>query len=192
MKKIILSLITAPFILLIIILSFSSCKNIDESGVSKVLVLKVDYLTNKFEGGTELTFTKSSPNFNIQPIYISPGDFGNISMIYQDINELLFDGSIVWMGKGYIKYPRNFIPANHFNRVLTSDIVFPKQGFENLFNPDNTNYDYTQIWMSVQSLVKVREYLSKNPKTPVKLFLYTPNVGAGNPEDWDWIIFLKN
>jgi len=46
--------------------------------------------------------------------------------------------------------------------------------------------------MSVQSLVKVREYLSKNPKTPVKLFLYTPSVGAGNPEDWDWIIFLKN
>lgn len=192
MKKIILSLITAPFILLIIILSFSSCKNIDESGVSKVLVLKVDYLTNKFEGGTELTFTKSSPNFNIQPIYISPGDFGNISMIYQDINELLFDGSIIWMGKGYIKYPRNFIPANHFNRVLTSDIVFPKQGFENLFNPDNTNYDYSQIWISVQSLVKVREYLRSNPNSTAKLFLYTPSVGAGNPEDWDWIIFLKN
>ena len=192
MRKIILSLITAPFILLIIILSFSSCKNIDESGVSKVLVLKVDYLTNKFEGGTELTFTKSSPNFNIQPIYISPGDFGNMSMIYQDINELLFDGSIVWMGKGYIKYPRNFIPANRFEIVLTSDYVIPKNGFENVFNPNNTNYDYSPIWSSVQSLVKVREYLSKNPKTPVKLFLYTPSVGAGNPEDWDWIIFLKN
>lgn len=192
MKKITLSLFTIPLILLIIILSFSSCKNIDESGVSKVLVLKVDYLTNKFEGGTELTFTKSSPNFNIQPIYISPGDFGNISMIYQDINELLFDGSIIWMGEGNIKYPRNFIPANRFEIVLTSDYVIPKNGFENVFNPNNTNYDYSQIWMSVQSLVKVREYLSKNPKTPVKLFLYTPSVGAGNPEDWDWIIFLKN
>ncbi|MFV0502049.1 MAG: hypothetical protein ACK5MH_10720 [Bacteroidales bacterium] len=192
MKKIILSLITAPFILLIIILSFSSCKNIDESGVSKVLVLKVDYLTNKFEGGTELTFTKSSPNFNIQPIYISPGDFGNISMIYQDINELLFDGSIVWMGKGYIKYPRNFIPANRFEIVLTSDYVIPKNGFENVFNPNNTNYDYSPIWSSVQSLVKVREYLRSNPNSTAKLFLYTPNVGAGNPEDWDWIIFLKN
>ncbi|MDD3725495.1 MAG: hypothetical protein PHV83_08225 [Bacteroidales bacterium] len=192
MKKIILSLITAPFILLIIILSFSSCKNIDESGVSKVLVLKVDYLTNKFEGGTELTFTKSSPNFNIQPIYISPGDFGNISMIYQDINELLFDGSIVWMGKGYIKYPRNFIPANRFEIVLTSDYVIPKNGFENVFNPNNTNYDYSPIWSSVQSLIKVREYLRSNPNSTAKLFLYTPSVGAGNPEDWDWIIFLKN
>lgn len=192
MRKIILSLITAPFILLIIILSFSSCKNIDESGVSKVLVLKVDYLTNKFEGGTELTFTKSSPNFNIQPIYISPGDFGNISMIYQDINELLFDGSIVWMGKGYIKYPRNFIPANRFEIVLTSDYVIPKNGFENVFNPNNTNYDYSPIWSSVQSLVKVREYLRSNPNSTAKLFLYTPSVGAGNPEDWDWIIFLKN
>lgn len=192
MKKIILSLITAPFILLIIIISFSSCRNIDDSGVSKVLVLKVDYLTNKFEGGTELTFTKSSPNFNIQPIYISPGDFGNISMIYQDINELLFDGSIVWMGKGYIKYPRNFIPANRFEIVLTSDYVIPKNGFENVFNPNNTNYDYSPIWSSVQSLVKVREYLRSNPNSTAKLFLYTPSVGAGNPEDWDWIIFLKN
>ena len=192
MKKIILSLITAPFILLIIILSFSSCKNIDESGVSKVLVLKVDYLTNKFEGGTELTFTKSSPNFNIQPIYISPGDFGNISMIYQDINELLFDGSIIWMGKGYIKYPRNFIPANRFEIVLTSDYVIPKNGFENVFNPNNTNYDYSPIWSSVQGLVKVRDYLRSNPDATVKLFLYTPSVGVGNPEDWDWIIFLKN
>ncbi len=192
MKKIILSLITAPFILFIIILSFSSCKNIDESGVSKVLVLKVDYLTNKFEGGTELTFTKSSPNFNIQPIYISPGDFGNMSMIYQDINELLFDGSIVWMGKGYIKYPRNFIPANRFEIVLTSDYVIPKNGFENVFNPNNTNYDYSPIWSSVQSLVKVREYLRSNPNSTAKLFLYTPSIGAGNPEDWDWIIFLKN
>lgn len=192
MKKITLSLFTIPLILLIIILSFSSCKNIDESGVSKVLVLKVDYLTNKFEGGTELTFTKSSPNFNIQPIYISPGDFGNISMIYQDINELLFDGSIVWMGKGYIKYPRNFIPANRFEIVLTSDYVIPKNGFENVFNPNNTNYDYSPIWSSVQSLVKVREYLRSNPNSTAKLFLYTPSVGAGNPEDWDWIIFLKN
>lgn len=192
MKKITLSLFTIPLILLIIILSFSSCKNIEDSGLSKVLVLKVDYLTNQFEGGTELTFTKSSPNFNIQPIYISPGDFGNISMIYQDINELLFDGSIVWMGKGYIKYPRNFIPANRFELVLTSDYVIPKNGFENVFNSNNTNYDYSPIWSSVQSLVKVREYIRSNPNSTAKLFLYTPSVGVGNPEDWDWIIFLKN
>lgn len=192
MKKITLSLFTIPLILLIIILSFFSCKNVEDSGLSEVLVLKVDYLTNQFEGGTELTFTKSSPNFNIQPIYISPGDFGNISMIYQDINELLFDGSIVWMGKGYIKYPRNFIPANRFEIVLTSDYVIPKNGFENVFNPNNTNYDYSPIWSSVQSLVKVREYLRSNPNSTAKLFLYTPSVGVGNPEDWDWIIFLKN
>lgn len=161
-------------------------------GFRKFLCLRLIILQINLKGGTELTFTKSSPNFNIQPIYISPGDFGNISMIYQDINELLFDGSIVWMGKGYIKYPRNFIPANRFEIVLTSDYVIPKNGFENVFNPNNTNYDYSPIWSSVQSLVKVREYLRSNPNSTAKLFLYTPNVGAGNPEDWDWIIFLKN
>lgn len=191
MKRIRLSLFTTPFILLIIILSFSSCKEQENDISSKVLVLKVDYLTNQFEEGKELSFTKSSPNFNIQTIYKAPSDFGNISMIYQDINELLFDGSIIWMGKGYIKFPSNFIPANSFERVLTSDYIYPKEGFENILYPDSTNYDYSQIWSSVQSLVKVREYLRANPNTPVKLFLYTPSVGVGNPEDWDWIIFLK-
>jgi hypothetical protein len=46
--------------------------------------------------------------------------------------------------------------------------------------------------MKVQNLVKVRQFLQSNPNQIVKLFLYTPSVGMGDPLEWDYFIFLKN
>ena len=87
---------------------------------------------------------------------------------------------------------QNLLNANQFDRVLTADYVSPNSGFENVFNPNNATYNYNSIWASVQSLVKVRQYLISNPNATVKIFLYTPSVGIGNPAEWDWIVILKN
>lgn len=174
------------------ILLFSSCEELERHHRSKILMLKVDYLTNHFEGGKELLFSQTSENFTIRTEYTPPGDFGNIKLIYDELNEVIFDGDIIWMGLGHINYPQNILPASDFDHVLTCDYYIPRGGFENVFNPQNTDYDYSQIWSSVQGLVKVRDYLRSNPDASVKLFLYTPSVGVGNPEDWDWIIFLRN
>lgn len=171
---------------------FSSCEDEELEISSKVLMLKVDYLTNEFEGGMETTYNVPTSSFTITTQYNSPGDFGNIKLIYQEANQVIFDGSIIWMGKGHIAIPQNILPANQFQRVLTNDIIFPRAGYENVFNPNETEYDYEQVWASVQGLVKVREYLKSNPNATIKLFLYTPSVGVGNPEDWDWIIFMKD
>lgn len=159
---------------------------------NNVLVLKVDYNTNQFEGGKELTFTDTSSDMSITNQYVAPGDFGSIKFKYQELNEILFDGTIVWAGLGQVNYPQNLLNANQFDRVMTTDYVTPVSGFENVFNPDNTVYNYNAIWNSVQNLVKVRQYLYSNPNATVKLFLYTPSVGFGNPADWDWYIFMKN
>jgi len=159
---------------------------------NKVLMLKVDYLTNTFEGGTETSYTTDTPAFTIKVNYIEPIDFGNIKLSYQELNETLFDGTIIWMGTGHINYPDSILPASAFTRVLTTDYISPDSGFVNLFNPQNIPYNYSPVWASVQSLVKVREYLVSNPHSPVKLFLYTPSTGPGNPADWDWILFMKN
>ena len=140
----------------------------------------------------ETTYNVPTSSFTITTQYNSPGDFGSIKLIYQEANQVIFDGSIIWMGKGYITIPQNILPANQFQRVLTNDIIFPRAGYENVFNPNETEYDYEQVWASVQGLVKVREYLKSNPNATIKLFLYTPSVGVGNPEDWDWIIFMKD
>lgn len=162
------------------------------TGSNNVLILKVDYNTNQFEGGKELTFNDTSSHMSITNQYVTPGDFGSIKLKYQELNEILFDGTIVWAGLGQVNYPQNLLNANQFDRVMTTDYVTPVAGFENVFNPENTVYNYNAIWTSVQNLVKVRQYLYSNPNATVKIFLYTPSVGFGNPAEWDWYIFMKN
>ena len=181
-----------------IVLTLISCsKDNDETIIpttnpNNVLVLKVDYNTNQFEGGKELSFTNTTTNMTVTNQYVSPSDFGSIKLKYQELNETLFDGTIVWNGLGQINYPQNLLDANQFDRVMTADYVTPISGFENVFNPNNSTYNYNTIWTSVQSLVKVRQYLISNPNATVKIFLYTPSVGIGNPAEWDWIIIMKN
>lgn len=181
-----------------IVLTLISCsKDNDETIIpttnpNNVLVLKVDYNTNQFEGGKELSFTNTATNMTVINQYVSPADFGSIKLKYQELNETLFDGTIVWNGLGQINYPQNLLDSNQFDRVMTADYVTPISGFENVFNPNNSTYNYNTIWTSVQSLVKVRQYLISNPNATVKIFLYTPSVGIGNPAEWDWIIIMKN
>lgn len=178
-------------ILLLITLLFSCSK--DEIGTNHVLMLKVDYETNSFEGGTEFNFPKQADNFTIINEYVAPSDFGSAKLIYKELNETLFNGTIHWMGLGEITYPKSLMSSDKFKSVTTKDIVYPENGFENVFNPSNQEYEYvdTDTWLSVQHLVKVREYLKSNPSQKVKVFLYTPSVGVDNPESWSWILYLK-
>jgi len=158
---------------------------------NKVLMLTVDYTTNTFKGGKELLFTEQSETFTITYEFKQPGDFGHIKLFYQEINELLFFGTIIWMGCGEMVFPQNLLAANQFQAVVRTDWVVPKNGFEDIFPQHHyTTYDYELIYGRVQSLVKAREYLRSNPEQVVKMFLYTPSVGCGDPEDWYWIIFL--
>jgi hypothetical protein len=163
----------------------------DHNSSNKVLMLRVDYSTNTFEGGIEYSYNQPTDSFNIDVDYVDPGDFGSILLTYRELQDTLFYGTIIWMGCGEMIYPTTIDSANHFDVVLTDDVVYPVNGFENIMYP-NTTADYSHIWMRVQSLVKVRQYLQSNPNQKVKLFLYTPSVGMGNPLDWDWIIFVKN
>ena len=103
---------------------------------------------------------------------------------------MLFYGTIHWMGLGRMEFPQNLLNANQFKTVMTDDLVGPKNGFEQLFPQSEISDDYELVWGKVQHLVKAREYLRSNPEQVVKVFLYTPSVGVGNPEDWYWVIFL--
>ncbi|MEI6091554.1 MAG: hypothetical protein WCR42_13955 [bacterium] len=177
----------------IVLLGFTGCDNSTEPILgNKVLFLKVDFETNTFEGGKELTFAKETETFTITNIYVPPGDFGSVKLMYSELNDTLFYGTIWWMGKGEMTYPKELLPADKFQVVLTEDYVTPKAGFQNVFKPYEGTYDYTPVWSSVQNLVKVRQYLRSNPNATVKLFLYQPSVGVGDPADWDWILFLKS
>ena len=188
----------ALFILFIFLSIFSSCteENTPVEATSnepnKVLLLKVDYLTNTFQGGKETTYTENSNSFTISHQSVPAADFGNIKLKYDEINQILFDGDIIWMGLGQIHYPQNMLAANQFDAVLTADVVFPTTSFNHILPQPNLGNNYNQVWMAVQNLVKVRQYLISNPTGVVHLYLYTPSVGVGNPADWKWIILMKN
>ena len=193
MKKYFLkSLLSTLSILLLNSCSKNRTEIIADNNGNKVLLLKVDYTTNKFEGGKELIFTDSAATFTVANEYKAPGDFGNIKLIYRELEATLFDGTIIWSGTGKMNYPQNLQGPEQFNSVATADFVSPGSGFENVFNPGNKVYNYTAPWSAIQKLVKVRTYLKAYPAQSVKLFLYAPSVGIGNPAEWDWIFFIKN
>jgi hypothetical protein len=186
------------FILFIFVSLFSSCSEENaptdetQNEPNKVLLLKVDYLTNTFQGGKETTYTENSNSFTISHQSVPATDFGNIKLKYDEINQILFDGDIIWMGLGQIHHPQNMLAANQFQIVLTDDIIFPATSFNHILPQSNLSNDYNQVWMAVQNLVKVRQYLISNPNGVVHLYLYTPSVGVGNPADWKWIVLMKN
>lgn len=186
------------FILFIFVSLFSSCSEENapteetQNEPNKVLLLKVDYLTNTFQGGKETTYTENSNSFTISHQSVPATDFGNIKLKYDEINQILFDGDIIWMGLGQIHHPQNMLAPNQFQIVLTDDIIFPATSFNHILPQSNLSNDYNQVWMAVQNLVKVREYLISNPTGVVHLYLYTPSVGVGNPADWKWIVLMKN
>jgi hypothetical protein len=175
------------------VLRRQSIRNNQQMVENKVLMLKVDYTTNTFEGGKELAFANPSTTFTVTNQYLPPGDFGSIQLNYSEINQQLFFGTIFWMGLGQISFPNDFLPASSFGIVNTLvAIPFPSSGFENVFNPNNQVFDYNPVWNAIAYRGNVMQYRASNPNATIKIFLYTPSVGIGNPAEWKWIIMLKN
>ncbi|MDR1119505.1 MAG: T9SS type A sorting domain-containing protein [Dysgonamonadaceae bacterium] len=157
---------------------------------AEVLLLKVDYTTNRFEGGQKLQFTPSPETLTVRTEHEDASDYGWIKVYFAEIDELLFYGDIIWLGCGDIIYPATWRNADDFELAGWTNYITPSNGFENIFNTWKENYDYNPVWGAVQGILEVRQMLETNPLQRVKLFLYTPSVGMGNPEDWKWIIFL--
>lgn len=189
------------FYLLLLTVLFSACTGDDTAPAqndaangNKVLLLKVDLLTNAFQGGKELEF-EAADTFTIASVYHSPGDSGDIALNYSETGQPVFSGTIFWMGLGYITYPI-LNEASSFATV-TDNVPMPAvTGFETVSYDEFTYYpddiDYTAIWGAIDNLQAVKNYREVNPDAKVRLFLYTPSVGIGNPAEWSWIVMIKN
>ncbi len=168
-----------------------ACSKDDHPGpIHSILLLQVDYMTCAFEGGKEIPVASihESDSLPIEVAYQSPGDFGGISLYYQPTEEMIFSGTIVWMGTGQISYPLNFEPADVF-RSSDADGEQPDQErFQIIFFQARPPIEYNKIWAAIDGLDKVREYMVSGYK--IGLFLYTPSVGVGDPYEWDWFVIM--
>jgi hypothetical protein len=170
-------------------------ENPEASIENKVLLLKVDYETNAFEGGVELVFPEAD-TFTISADYNAPGDFGDITLNYEEVGQPLFMGSIIWMGTGFMVYPCAITEPNGFETQNNAVPMPPVSQFEKVMYDEHAFYpaviDYQTIWSNIDNLVQVQAYRQSNPNAKINLFLYTPSVGVGNPAEWDWYVILKN
>lgn len=186
-------------------MAFTACSDEDSSPIdntnpvngNKVLMLKVDLLTNAFEGGKELSFEEAD-TFTILPEYVSPGDFGSIKLKYEETDETIFDGTIVWDGLGQMSYPEVLDAPNSF-AVMDDETAMPAESaFQHVEYGEGEigfpflTIDHEAIWDSIDHLQLVEDYRASNPNAKVNIFLYAPSVGFGNPEEWDWFVILKN
>jgi hypothetical protein len=158
-------------------------------GYPSVFVLTVDYATHAFLGGYIVGLSGVEQRFEPVCEYQSPGDFGSIAWRDGATGTELFAGTIVWMGKGKRTFPEAIYPPDAFPRLnvvtaMPQMIRISPEAAE----PGAGDVDYTSVWKALESLQCVSWIQAT---TPAYIYLYAPSVGAGDPADWYWVVFLK-
>lgn len=158
----------------------------------EVIVLTVDYTTNRFLGGYTLPVDFAGDDFSLEADYNSPLDLGNVTIYEKGSGVKLFAGYIGWMGKGERTYPAEILPAKDFARTsersLPELIRFYYAGGEPTTDPDG---EISKAWTAVRNLDIVRKATKNAPDAKVYLSLYRCSVGVGDPADWYWLIFIR-
>ncbi len=161
---------------------------------NSILMLQVDYSSYELEAGQEFLFSDPISTSDTIPIgvdYDEPSDFGNVSLYYAPTDDVFFFGTVVWNGKGEVKYPYHWVAPSSFLTIDTPVDQPAETNFQLIHSATSEeNIDYAAIWDAVDDLSIVDEYISSGKK--VGLFLYQPSVGAGDPDDWDWYVILNH
>jgi hypothetical protein len=144
------------------------------------------------EGAIEFVYDQQMDSFNIDVFTQSFQNFNTVSLIYRELNDTLFSGTIFPNGVGNMTFPAELIPANLFDTVTTEDVVYPLNGFDHIPFNNILQYTYYNLWLEVQKYTIVRQYLQSNPTEKVKFYLYVPYEGQGDITNTDWFIFIKN
>ena len=175
--------------------SYGQGDSIIKNGVVSLATLVVDYTTNNFEGGNIEYYSCNDYRNDSIPFdiyYRPPGDFGNIFFKLSSIKDTVFYATIIWMGKGKIKYPHTFSKLAPFinSSVATdkpndlwfiyADTLMTK--YLNLFSKVDT------AWNAVKTLEITKSFYEKGFKSAI--YFYPPTYGVFNPNVAKWIIFL--
>ncbi|MCF8331281.1 MAG: T9SS type A sorting domain-containing protein [Bacteroidales bacterium] len=186
------------FLLIGIFVSLNSfCQNdtIIKEGYVTIAILKVDYNSYDFNGGSIsyyscLNCPVDSIPFTID--YYPPGDFGGVSFKLSSLQDTVFDATIIWMGTGQIYQPGNFslqAPFTNTNSAINKphDLRY--------INTDGSAVSDTNFinkadsaWNTIDSLEITKLFAQSGFKAAI--YLYPPTVGMFNPYVAKWIIFL--
>lgn len=158
---------------------------------NKVLLLKFDQETANFTEGREYKYYDHPETFTVSLSKHTNGSETITDIFYKERNALLLKTtSTPAPAEGNILIPEDFSPAASFERAATNDFITPVNGYKEITEDKLTATQFTALWSTVQSLVKVREYLKSNPDQQVQVFYYQPT--ADNVNNSSWFFILKN
>lgn len=167
-----------------------------ESDLHKdLLISKVDYLTFRYRGFYALNVSGKVQNDSLIPIiseYKAPGDFGGIKLYYKTTQNLLLDGTIIWMGTGVLSFPESFraglpetegLPYPGVSRIALLDA-------SGVYAAPESEFEFQHIWQSISHQKEFQHYYENSSKK-IAIYLYTPSVGVGNPAEWYYLVYTE-
>ncbi len=173
-----------------------SCGSDDpgQEEASDLVLYKIDYINQTFEGGITLSPRRIAGGFSSDiPLEVDkePADMtndGSIAIIYQPTLDQVFQGVLTQSGEPEIFYPA-FIDASGFLR-LNASVAFPSGTQIQSIDGDHSQAPVADIWGAIADL-GLTEFIL-NDDTRIGLFLYQPNADPAFSANWDWILMLYN
>jgi hypothetical protein len=164
----------------------------------EVALLVLDYNTLEIQGHKWFTFQKNYlDTFKLLPFdFVNhfAGDFGNFSCTVANSTDTVTAGSIIWMGKGQMNFPKK-LDSTSYNDSQYFSLLTPKsiQYFNNFLGESKEKKEYLLQTAKVFNKIKKLELLSGFNNNNYKLgyYLYTPRIGKTDYSVAKWIVFLE-
>ncbi len=157
-------------------------------------ILVVDYQTYTFEGGYfsryPLCISCDQDSLPFVITKVPAADFGWVTIQYAPTGDTLLHATIVWMGEGQILFPDTLFPPEIFSAVPTMVAKPPAvQYLETLWLDSSAVIAKTDsAWMAIQSLDITNDF-DQHPFR-VGFYFYAPALGAFDPNQAKWVLFL--
>ncbi|MBI2259274.1 MAG: hypothetical protein HYU67_10305 [Flavobacteriia bacterium] len=185
------------FLLLLTSIILFSCKEdkLKPSTLKKVILLEIDYLKNKFEGGKEFSYFTDNSQGSDLPIIVKEyinNTSKRITFLYGDKADTIFDATEIVDGQGEILYPNNFDSYIFYYKLDSYTVSQPSEDFFQILYHDSSDpIPFDSIWKTVSNLKTVESYRNKNPSSKIGLILIRPSLVTQNPGDWKWLLILR-
>ncbi len=196
-KKVILLLAFAGIVLT------GGC-NKNDTDLSQLLLIKINYTNSEFEGGKLYGFNVTpADTIPLEIEYVKPGDFGYIKITHKPDLEVIFEGDIIWRGVGEIQIPEKFSDPAEFLKA-DYEIEAPSlENFEYFFlkkplsgtfathgNVDlelKLEEDFDKIWEELADLQVIHEFMDDNAS--MGIFLYPASALTWDFAKWLFVFY---
>ena len=170
--------------------------DLKESDLKKdILISKVDYLTFQYKGFYALNVSGKIKDGELIPVvseYQSPGDFGFIKLYYNNTDNMLLNGTIVWNGCGALTFPESFRAGLPVSEGIPYPGIehFARLNEDGTYIETNNEWEMQHIWQSVSYQKEFQHYFGNSTKK-VAVYLYAPEEGLFNPYSAYYLVFTE-